>query len=91
MQTSIALVFKTKMQAKLMHVMDVQTKASALQERLAKKTQVSYLSKSIPSLTFECFRQILVVEEVRQKLAGVKNVVLVLSGKGGVGKSTVST
>ncbi len=50
MQTSIALVFKTKMLARLMHVMDVQTKASALQERLAKKTQVSYLSNSIQSL-----------------------------------------
>jgi Mrp family chromosome partitioning ATPase len=32
-----------------------------------------------------------VVEEVAEKLKGVKNVILVLSGKGGVGKSTVST
>ena len=39
-------------------------------------------------LTFLLF---LVIEEVRQKLSGVKNVVLILSGKGGVGKSTVST
>ena len=31
------------------------------------------------------------VEEVRAKLQGVKNVVIVLSGKGGVGKSTVAT
>jgi Mrp family chromosome partitioning ATPase len=32
-----------------------------------------------------------VVSEVAAKLKGVKNVILVLSGKGGVGKSTVST
>ena len=29
--------------------------------------------------------------EIAQKLSAVKNVILILSGKGGVGKSTVST
>ena len=32
-----------------------------------------------------------IIGEVAQKLRGVKNVILVLSGKGGVGKSTVSS
>ena len=31
------------------------------------------------------------IDEVRVRLSNVKNIVLVLSGKGGVGKSTVST
>jgi len=31
------------------------------------------------------------LDEIGQKLASVKNVILILSGKGGVGKSTVST
>ena len=31
------------------------------------------------------------MDEIAEKLSQVKNVVLILSGKGGVGKSTVST
>jgi Mrp family chromosome partitioning ATPase len=34
---------------------------------------------------------ILAIAEVARRLKDVKNVILVLSGKGGVGKSTVST
>jgi Mrp family chromosome partitioning ATPase len=33
----------------------------------------------------------LAIEEVEKRLKDVKNVILVLSGKGGVGKSTVAT
>jgi len=32
-----------------------------------------------------------IIEEVKQKLSNVKNIILVLSGKGGVGKSTCAT
>ena len=65
---------------KVMLVLAAQTRQSARQEKHVKKTQVSgYL------FIFEA------IEEVRSKLANVKNVILVLSGKGGVGKSTVST
>lgn len=31
------------------------------------------------------------MNEIQEKLKAVKNIILVLSGKGGVGKSTVST
>ncbi len=36
------------------------------------------------------FNLIAAIEEIRQKLASVKHKILVLSGKGGVGKSTFS-
>ncbi len=52
--------------------------------KLKRKTQVSGLLDLIRLWG-------VVVEEVARKLKGVKNVIIVLSGKGGVGKSTVAT
>lgn len=50
--------------------------------RQDRRTQVSH----------SCFRlRFLAIAEVARRLKDVKNVILVLSGKGGVGKSTVST
>jgi Mrp family chromosome partitioning ATPase len=66
---------------KQMGVLDVPTRTSAPVEKPRRKTLVSNNS----------FNKYLVVAEVAKKLAGVKNVIVILSGKGGVGKSTVST
>ena len=81
-----ARVCKTTRQARLMRVPAALTKPFARVEKLVKKTQVRTLDINLRDVFL-----LLVVAEVAAKLAGVKNVVLVLSGKGGVGKSTVST
>ena len=91
---STAPACKTKMLASQMPVKVARIKALAQVVRQEKRTQVrksenemDYVQGNIES----SYLIFIVVEEVRAKLAGVKNVVLVLSGKGGVGKSTVST
>ena len=91
---STAPACKTKTLASQMPVKVARIKALAQVARQEKRTQVrksenemDYVQGNIES----SYLVFIVVEEVRAKLAGVKNVVLVLSGKGGVGKSTVST
>ena len=64
-----------------MRVRDAQIRLFVQVVKLRKKIQVS---RNTPNYY-------LVVSEVAAKLKGVKNVILVLSGKGGVGKSTVAT
>ena len=86
MQMIIARVCKMMMQERLMLVTAALTKPFAQVERCVKKTQVRTFENNLHDVFL-----LLVVAEVAAKLAGVKNVVLVLSGKGGVGKSTVST
>ena len=82
----IAQVCKMMQQERLMRVTAALTKLFAQVERCVKKTQVRTFENNLHDVFL-----LLVVAEVAAKLAGVKNVVLVLSGKGGVGKSTVST
>jgi Mrp family chromosome partitioning ATPase len=82
MQTKSALVLSQNKLEKLILVLDAQIKTFVQVVKLRKKTLVSNNLFS---------DQNIVVSEVAAKLKGVKNVILVLSGKGGVGKSTVST
>lgn len=82
MQTKSALVPSQNKLERLILVLDAQIKTFVQVVKLRKKTLVSNNLFS---------DQNIVVSEVAAKLKGVKNVILVLSGKGGVGKSTVST
>lgn len=50
---------------------------------------VSYLS--FICLFFILFISILDIDIIKEKLSSVKHIILVLSGKGGVGKSTVTS
>ena len=84
MQTRVVLGRKAIWQAKPKGVLAVQIRVFAPAAKLKRKTQVSGLLDLICLLAA-------VVEEVSRKLKGVKNVIIVLSGKGGVGKSTVAT
>ena len=70
---------------KAMHVQAVPISKYAQVVKQKRKIQVSKLLAC--KLTNFCAA----IEEVARKLKDVKNVILVLSGKGGVGKSTVST
>jgi Mrp family chromosome partitioning ATPase len=83
MLTKIASDPKVNKQVKQMGVQGAPINKYVQVEKQRRKIQVSFnnIIKHV----------LLVVAEVAEKLKGIKNVIIVLSGKGGVGKSTVST
>ena len=65
-----------------------QTRLSVLQACLKAQIQVYCNNRIDPSFCVVCVYVQAAVEEVKIRMAGVKHKILVLSGKGGVGKST---
>ena len=84
MRTRIVQELALRTQAKHNHVRDALTRIFALVDKHKRKIQVMF--HFYPTEKFP-----IALDEICQKLSHVKHVILVLSGKGGVGKSTVAT
>ena len=80
MQMNIVRDQRAKKLEKQMHALDAPIRVLVLVEKHKKKTQVLYICFTYAALN-----------EIASKLKSVKNIILILSGKGGVGKSTISS